>query len=183
MNMISERKKILDEGFINSEAFGKTTKKNATYYKVAFHNLFQQPENNKAIQEDQLIKEQKGKFNWPAGLFSYFWFAYRKMWKWAFVVLALETVLFATIEWARPINDATGNFSTKGVGTFIGAMIVIVWSCGSYANSYYFKHLQSVLAKSSSDDEVYLATGTSWPAVFGMVAIAIIVGVFQAILF
>jgi hypothetical protein len=41
MNMISERKKILDESFINSEAFGKTTEKNATYYKVAFHKLIQ----------------------------------------------------------------------------------------------------------------------------------------------
>lgn len=178
-------RKVLDEDFIKSSDFDRIIGKNATYYKVAFQKIIDQEGNDK-IRNGELItikENSKSRFNWPAGIFSIFWFAYRKMWKYALIFFGLETVLFAIMEWARPMNDASGSLSPKGFGTFIGVVVVLAWVAGTIANTYYFRHIQELLKKSASIDEAKLASGTSWAAVLGMIVIQIAVTTLQTLIF
>ena len=167
--MNTEKNRYLDQQFISSELFVSTIKSNPAYYKVVFKKIAEEPENMKAIVNGNLIKKQKSRFNWPAAVFGPLWYAYRKMWRMAFLLLAISIALFTFID--------LGSSKTSGFGNY-GLMLIVAifWMhhIGSYANSAYFRFMQLILHNSNEDAEVELYAGTSWTAVAVVLVIEII---------
>lgn len=67
-------------------------------------------------------------WNWPAFLFGFIWFAYRKMYNWMGILIGISIVTDIIFE---------GIFDLSGVNTLLGLVINV--ACGLLANQIYIK--------------------------------------------
>jgi hypothetical protein len=117
-------------------------------------------------------------WNWPACLVSGFWFAYRKMWL-PLIVLVIVNVLISAAGASNPDFGKVSLLLTIGI-TFI---------TGTFGNHLYRKHVQRLIAETSTlprdmqAEALQKRGGVSQAAVFiliGITLLAVLIGVIAA---
>jgi hypothetical protein len=104
---------------------------------------------------------KQGGFNWPAAIFGPFWFAYRKMYIIAILIMFFEHFLsFMTFQ-----SDVAFIF------IYVGFSVVI----GMNANYMYLWHLTKNLKKAKNEIDVSVIGGTNFLAVFVLISLSIFI--------
>jgi tetratricopeptide (TPR) repeat protein len=73
-----------------------------------------------------------GTFNWAACLFSVFWMAYRRMYLFVIILIAVEAICYSIVEFAFGLPTSVMN----------GVCVAIMFILGRYGNSIYKKHVE-----------------------------------------
>ncbi|MGD0169028.1 MAG: DUF2628 domain-containing protein [Smithella sp.] len=101
--------------------------KNAGYYVSTFKNF-----------ESDRFDKIKATWNWPAFLFGFWWFIYRKLYLWALFAFVVNLMPFCT----KMIYDIKTSNILRIV---VGFLIMIIW--GANANYIYYKHIKKKIAE------------------------------------
>lgn len=171
----------LNKNFINSTAFEHLVGKNSNYYRSSFLKIVDfcaERERvlsritlwnrfvSKEFRTINMAVQNSSSFNWMACIFSEYWFAYRKMYFIAYVVLILTITLEYFINAYYPDN----------IRYIIALYLVISISSGRLANETYFHSLMKKLRIQKSNLEIAANGGTSITALIFLVISAFFLG-------
>lgn len=154
-------KSLMDENFLVSTIVEKAIGKNIHYYRSAFRKIIKNQNSHRF--------EKFAGFNFAAAIFTSVWFAYRRMWNYAIIILIIDVILDIIFFKILHIE----------ILYFIFTIAISIY-IGIYANYFYMFSLNEKLIKSSDDDDNFIAnSGTSFIGTIGFLFILFIIGIFR----